>query len=92
VYDENGQLITNSFLDYQIPLAEDLPSIRWFRTETPSPENPLGVKGIGENGISASPPAIVNAVEDALSGSHIIESMPITPEVILNLSSKLPTD
>ncbi len=82
-YDENGQLLTSSFLDYQIPLAEDTLPIRWFRTETPSPVNPLGVKGIGEAGAIACPPTIVNAVEDALLPLGVkLEAMPLTPQYL----------
>jgi carbon-monoxide dehydrogenase large subunit len=85
-YDENGQLLTSNLIDYQIPSASDTIAIRCFRTETPSPENPLGVKGIGEAGTIASPPAIVNAVEDALSPFKIrIDSMPLTLDYVFYL-------
>jgi carbon-monoxide dehydrogenase large subunit len=89
VYDENGQLLTSSFLDYQIPVAGDVLPIRWSRTETPSPLNPLGAKGVGEVGAIACPPAIVNAVEDALSPFGVkVDRMPLTPTYILNLLSE----
>ena len=83
-YDSNGQLLTSSFLDYQIPLAEDIPAIHNHRTVTISPSNPLGVKGIGEAGCMASTPAIANAVCDAVSttGSHASE-MPFTPTIYM---------
>jgi carbon-monoxide dehydrogenase large subunit len=78
VYDEAGQLLTSSFIDYQLPLAQDSFPIRWQRTETPSPVNPLGIKGIGEAGAIAAPPTIVNAVEDALLPFGVqIDSMPL---------------
>ena len=66
VYDEDGQLITGSLGDYAIPTAHDLPNFELDRTETPSPRNPLGVKGIGEAGTIGSTPAVRNAVLDAL--------------------------
>ena len=67
VYDESGQLITGSMMDYAVPTAEDVPSIITDRTVTPSPTNPLGVKGAGETGTIAASPAVMNAVIDALS-------------------------
>ncbi|MBZ0310490.1 MAG: molybdopterin-dependent oxidoreductase, partial [Anaerolineae bacterium] len=80
VYDENGQLLTGSLMDYALPRADLLPSFEIGRTETPSPVNPLGVKGAGETGTIASTPAVVNAVLDALKPlgiSHL--DMPMTP-------------
>jgi carbon-monoxide dehydrogenase large subunit len=65
-YDENGQLVTGTFVDYCLPSAADVPSIETDRTETPSPSNSLGVKGVGEAGTIACTPAVVNAVVDAL--------------------------
>jgi carbon-monoxide dehydrogenase large subunit len=65
-YDENGQLVTGTFVDYCLPSAADVPSIETDRTETPSPTNTLGVKGVGEAGTIAGSPAVVNAVIDAL--------------------------
>jgi aerobic carbon-monoxide dehydrogenase large subunit len=65
-YDENGQLVTGTFVDYCLPSAADVPSIETDRTETPSPTNSLGVKGVGEAGAIACTPAVVNAVVDAL--------------------------
>ena len=67
VYDDDGQLITGSMLDYAIPQAASLPSFETARTVTPSPTNPLGVKGAGETGTIAASPAVINAVVDALS-------------------------
>ena len=66
VYDETGQLVTGTFVDYALPTAAELPSFETDRTETPSPVNGLGVKGVGEAGTIASSPTIVNAVVDAL--------------------------
>jgi carbon-monoxide dehydrogenase large subunit len=80
VYDENGQLVTGSFVDYALPTAAELPHLETDRTETPSPVNSLGVKGVGEAGTIASSPTIVNAVIDALRplGVDYID-MPVTP-------------
>jgi carbon-monoxide dehydrogenase large subunit len=66
-YDGNGQLMTGSLMDYAIPKADQLPSFELERTVTPSPSNPLGVKGAGEAGAIASPAAVANAVMDALA-------------------------
>jgi aerobic carbon-monoxide dehydrogenase large subunit len=80
VYDEEGQLVTGSFVDYALPTSSDLPSIETDRQETPSPVNSLGVKGVGEAGTIASSPTVVNAVIDALRplGVDFI-NMPLTP-------------
>ena len=81
VYDDaNGQLLTGSFMDYCMPRADNLPNIATDLTVTPSPTNPLGVKGCGEVGAIGAPPAVINAVIDALKPlgiSHI--DMPATP-------------
>jgi aerobic carbon-monoxide dehydrogenase large subunit len=65
-YDENGTLLTGNMSTYRVPSAAELPTFTLDRTVTPSPTNPMGVKGIGEAGTIASPPAVVNAVADAL--------------------------
>jgi carbon-monoxide dehydrogenase large subunit len=80
--DQSGQLITGSMMDYAMPKADQLPMYETDRTETPTPVNPLGVKGAGETGTIAATPAVVNAVVDALSGLGVdhIEVMPLTPE------------
>jgi carbon-monoxide dehydrogenase large subunit len=82
-YDVNGQLLSGSLLDYAMPRADNFPMIQVDRTITPSPHNPLGVKGVGEMGTIASTPTIVNAVMDALAPlgiKHI--DMPLTAEKI----------
>ncbi len=80
VYDENGQLLTGSLMDYALPRADMLPNFELDRTVTPSPVNPLGVKGAGEMGTIASTPAVVNAVIDALSPFGVRHlDMPLTP-------------
>jgi carbon-monoxide dehydrogenase large subunit len=81
VYDEDGQLITGTLMDYAVPVAEDLPMFETAFTTTPSPLNPLGAKGIGEAGTIGATPAVVNAVVDALSPFGIRHlDMPLTPE------------
>ena len=81
VYDEDGQLITGSLMDYAVPRAQDFPHFELDRTETPSPLNPLGAKGIGELATIGSTPAIVNAVVDALSPFGITHlDMPLRPQ------------
>lgn len=80
-YDENGSLLTGTMSDYAIPKARMVPTYELSRTVTPSPTNPMGVKGAGEAGTIASTPAVVNAVVDAVSHlgiKHI--DMPLTPE------------
>ncbi|MEO1265392.1 MAG: xanthine dehydrogenase family protein molybdopterin-binding subunit, partial [Pseudomonadota bacterium] len=82
-YDENGQLQTGSFMDYTMPRADDVPSFDVTTTVTPCTHNPLGVKGCGEAGAIGAPPAVINAICDALSAygvDHI--DMPATPEKI----------
>lgn len=79
-YDEDGQLVTGTFVDYALPTAAELPSFELDRTETPSPSNSLGVKGIGEAGTIAASPAVVNAVVDALRPLGVsFMNMPLTP-------------
>ena len=83
IYDENGQLLNGSYMDYCMPRADDFPSFEIDRQTTPCPHNPLGVKGAGEAGCIGSTPAIVNAVIDALwKGGHKVKDikMPLTPE------------
>ena len=86
VYDDSGQLVTGEFMDYALPKASNIPWIETSHTITPSPVNPLGVKGVGEAGTIGCSPAAVNSVVDALSplGVRHID-MPMTPEKIWNL-------
>ena len=78
-YDENAQLLTGSMMNYALPKAHQLPFFELARTVTPSPINPLGTKGVGEAGTIASPPAVVNAVMDALGPFGIAHlDMPLT--------------
>ena len=89
VYDKNGQLITASFMDYTMPRAGDLPSIKIAMTSTPCPSNPLGIKGCGEAGAIAAPAAVVNALTDALGHEDI--AMPATPLAVWRAAQKSPT-
>jgi aerobic carbon-monoxide dehydrogenase large subunit len=80
VYDEDGQLLTGNLTTYLLPTAPDLPMFETDRTITPSPNNPLGVKGVGEGGTTGSTPAVANAVMDALRplGIHQLD-IPLSP-------------
>ncbi|HUY20373.1 MAG TPA: xanthine dehydrogenase family protein molybdopterin-binding subunit [Candidatus Binataceae bacterium] len=81
IYDENGQLLTATLMDYAVPKAEMLPHYELDSTVTPSPINPLGVKGVGEAGTIGSTPCVVNAVHDALKHLGIKNlDMPLKPE------------
>ncbi len=80
-YDENGQLVAGSMMDYAVPNAKQLPTFETHHTETPSPVNPMGVKGIGEAGTIGASAAVVNSVVDALSHLGITHlDMPLRPE------------
>ena len=82
-YDENGQLLTASYMDYCMPRADNLPSIKVDYTVTACTHNDLGVKGCGEAGAIASPPAVINAIVDALSVVGVTDiSMPATPQKV----------
>ena len=80
VYDDSGQLVTASYMDYCMPRADNLPSFKVDTTVTPCPSNPLGIKGCGEAGAIAAPPAVINAITDALGHENI--SMPATPQAV----------
>ena len=85
VYDENGQLLTGSMLDYALPRADLIPQIETVSTTTPSPHHPLGIKGIGETGTIASTVTVYNAVMDALKPFNVGKiDMPLTPEKVWN--------
>ena len=83
VYDpESGQLLTGSYMDFCMPRADDLPSFKLGFTCTPCPSNPLGIKGCGEAGAIAAPPAVINAITDAIGVRDI--AMPASPQVVWN--------
>ena len=77
---ESGQLVTASYMDYTMPRAGDLPSFEVSTSETLSPSNPLGIKGCGEAGAIGSPPAVINAITDAIGTNAL--TMPATPEKV----------
>ncbi|RWE77148.1 xanthine dehydrogenase family protein molybdopterin-binding subunit [Mesorhizobium sp.] len=79
-YDASGQLLTASYMDYTMPRAGDLPSFKVSTSNTPCPGNPLGVKGCGEAGAIGSPPAVINAITDALGVVDI--AMPASPATV----------
>jgi carbon-monoxide dehydrogenase large subunit len=79
-YDSNGQLVTASYMDYCMPRADDLPSFDIGMTNTPCPSNPLGIKGCGEAGAIAAPPAVINAITDAVGHEDV--PMPATPQAV----------
>lgn len=87
VYDEDGQLVTSSFMDYAMPRADDLPSIEVLTLACPSPQNRIGVKGVGEAGTTGAIPAVANAVIDALRArgvSHL--DIPFSPRQVWRAS------
>jgi carbon-monoxide dehydrogenase large subunit len=86
VYDDNAQPVSTNFGEYLLPLATDVPRVDLVHFETPSPLNPLGVKGAGEGGTIPAIAAIISAVENALEpfGVSIAEA-PITPQRIVEL-------
>ena len=89
VYDEQANFLAQSLMDYCMPSAAQIPSIKIAHLYTPSPLNPLGVKGLGEGGAMAPPAAIANAVEDALRSRGVrIDSTPITPTRLMVLLAR----
>jgi aerobic carbon-monoxide dehydrogenase large subunit len=83
-YDANGQLLSGSLMDYALPTASDIPAMRILHQHSPSPLNPLGVKGVGEGGAVAPPAAIANAVCDALAPFGVeVNATPIKPEQLI---------
>ena len=85
-YDDSAQPVTTTFADYLLPTATELPMLTVMYKETPSPLNPLGVKGVGEVGTIPAAAALISAVEDALSpfGVHIAQ-VPISPQKLIEL-------
>jgi CO/xanthine dehydrogenase Mo-binding subunit len=85
-YDESGQLVSGSFMDYLIPTAGEVPAVEVLVTEdAPTPLNPLGVKGSGEAGTAAAGAALANAVSDALGVE--VTRLPLTPEYVRELAA-----
>jgi carbon-monoxide dehydrogenase large subunit len=88
VYDESGQLLTASYMDYCMPRADDLPSFNVAMTNTPCPSNPLGVKGCGEAGAIAAPAALINAITDAIGSEDV--AMPATSQAVWRALQRAP--
>jgi carbon-monoxide dehydrogenase large subunit len=85
-FDGEGQPQTVTYGDYLLPSTDTVPRIEVVQMETPTPLNPLGVKGAAESGTISAPAAIVSAVEDALRPFNVrIRDLPLTPERLLNL-------
>jgi len=88
-YDAEGQLLTGSLMDYLLPTASDIPDITLIHLESPSPLNPLGVKGVGEGGAIAPPATVANAISDALAPFKVeFNQTPITPEQIVRAANQ----
>jgi carbon-monoxide dehydrogenase large subunit len=91
-YDADGNPVTSTFLDYLLPTAGDVPIIEYGHVETPGP-GPGGHKGVGEGGAIGAPPAVVNAVADALAPFGVtITRLPLTPESIVELIRESSSD
>jgi carbon-monoxide dehydrogenase large subunit len=87
VYDEQGQLLNASFMDYLLPTATDVPAIETAHRETPSPFNPVGLKGVGEAGCIPTGAVFAQAVEDALGGEIEIREIPLSPDRLFAMIS-----
>ena len=86
VYDGEGQPLTTTFMDFLMPTAMEVPSIEIVHTETPSPLNPLGVKGVGEAGAIPGPALLAEAVDDALAPFGVrVREMPLGPDRLRQL-------
>ena len=80
VYDDDGLPVNPNFIDYLMPAVGNMPPIEVGHMETPTPLNPMGIKGAGEGGAVGSPAALVNAVEDAVAGLGVrLRGTPVTP-------------
>ncbi|MFO1352508.1 MAG: xanthine dehydrogenase family protein molybdopterin-binding subunit [Gammaproteobacteria bacterium] len=91
VYDADGQLLSGSLLDYCLPRADDLPFFAFRAEQTPAPHNPFGAKGCGEAGAAGSPPALINAIIDALAPYQVRHlDMPATPEKLWRILAQAP--
>jgi len=86
IYNKEGQLLTASYMDYCMPRADDLPSFQVGMTKTRCPSKPLGIKGCGQAGATAAPPAVINAITDAVGHENV--TMPATPQVVWQAARK----
>ena len=90
VYDEQGQLLTSTMMDYLVPMAYEVPDIWVGHVETPTAYSEGGFKGAGEGGVAGAPGAVLNAVNDALAPLRArVTQVPITPDVVLRALGKL---
>jgi aerobic carbon-monoxide dehydrogenase large subunit len=80
VYSDDGQLLTGSYMDYAMPRADDVPFYTIEHNTTVCPSNPLGIKGCGEAGAIGAPPAVINAITDAIGTNDL--HMPATPQAV----------
>jgi aerobic carbon-monoxide dehydrogenase large subunit len=87
VYNDSGQLVSGSYMDYAMPRADNLPSLKVDMTVTKCPSNPLGIKGCGEAGAIAAPAAVMNAITNALGTEKI--DMPATPATVWQVIQQL---
>jgi carbon-monoxide dehydrogenase large subunit len=87
VYDHEGQLVSGSMMDYCMPRADNLPSFKVGTTVTPSPSNPLGIKGCGEAGAIAAPAAVINALTNAIGTEAL--AMPATSQSVWSALQKM---
>jgi carbon-monoxide dehydrogenase large subunit len=86
IYDEQGQLLTQTFMDYLLPTASEVPAVEIGHVETPSPLNPLGIKGAGEAGVIPVPALVASAIDDAFSDEEVrIVEMPLNPARLLEI-------
>ena len=90
IYDQAGQLVNGTMVDYLVPMAAEMPDIDVAHVETPTSASLLGAKGVGESGTGAAPAVVMNAVNDALRPFGVrVTTQPITPEVILTALAKI---
>jgi CO/xanthine dehydrogenase Mo-binding subunit len=85
LFDDNGQLLNASFMDYLVPTALEVPRVEMAHLVSPSPLNPLGTKGVGEAGAIPTGAAFAQAIEDALGGSIEITEIPLNPNRLFEL-------
>ncbi len=89
VYDDEGQPLTSTFMDYLLPTASELPELRLAAVESPNPNSPIGAKGAGEAGTSGTPPAVINAIVDALRPLGVTDmEMPASPNQVWSAISR----